>query len=73
MEKMITKCSYWPGVACLVIALIWRAGTALGVFMPIYISPDRSVSYMSFLNGSLLFFTATVATACHAWVTSHKP
>lgn len=72
MEKLIANCSYWLGVGCLVVALVWRVGAALGLFMPGYVTPGHSVSYLTFLNGTILFFALTVATACHAWVVSQK-
>ena len=73
MEKLIANCSYWLGVGCLVVALIWRTGIAVGVFMPSLLTAGHQISQWSFVNGSILFFLATVATVCHAWITSQKP
>jgi hypothetical protein len=64
MEKNILKYSYWLGVLCVVIALVWRAATLAG-FLHISTTPVYSLTYMSFLKGALVFLLTTVATGAY--------
>ena len=73
MERNIVHWSYWLGIATLVIALVWRAINALGLWLPIDVTPGHSVWYMSFYKASLLFFIAAIASANYAWFKSQKP
>jgi hypothetical protein len=73
MEKNIVQWSYWLGIACLVIALVWRGFNAFGLWLPMNVTPGHSVWYMSFYKASLLFFVTTIASANYAWFNSQKP
>ena len=73
MERNIVHWSYWLGIATLVIALLWRALNALGVWLPATITPGNTVYYMSFYKGSLLFLVTAIASANYASFNSHKP
>ena len=73
MEKLIARSSYWLAVVCLVIAVIWRAFNALGLWMPLTIVQGHTIWYLSFFHGSILFFVATIATVCYGWLNSQKP
>ena len=73
MERNIVHWSYWLGIACLVIALLWRAFNALGIWLPATITPGNTVYYMSFYKASLLFFVAAIASANYALLKSQKP
>jgi hypothetical protein len=73
MEKLIARWSYWLGIACLVIAVVWRAGNACGFWTPMTIAPGHTIWYLSFLHASILFFVTTIATACYAWLNSQRP
>jgi hypothetical protein len=73
MEKHIVHWSYWLGIACLVIALLWRAFSALGMWLPATITPGNTVYYMSFYKASLLFFVAAIASANYAAFNSRMP
>lgn len=72
MEKLIARWSYWLGIACLVIAVAWRTVNAFGLWMPINVTPGRSIWYWSFFHASILFFVTTIATACYTWMGSQK-
>lgn len=65
--------SYWLGIACAVVALVWRGLHALGVPDRIAYSIDRSVGYPGFLSGSFLFLLIAAATAGYLWVNEKKP
>jgi hypothetical protein len=73
MENLIARSSYWLGIACLVISVIWRALNAFGFWLPLKITPGHTIWYLSFFHASILFFVATIATACYAWFGSQKP
>jgi hypothetical protein len=73
MEKLIAHWSYWLGIACLVIAVMWRTVNAFGLWLPLNVTPGHTIWYLSFFHASILFFATTIATACHAWLTSQKP
>jgi hypothetical protein len=73
MEKMIARWSYWLGMVCLVIAVIWRAVNACGFWLPMTITPGHTIWYLSFFHASILFLVASIATACYAWFNSQKP
>jgi hypothetical protein len=74
MEKQIARVSYWLGIACLVVAIGWRAGNAAGLWLPPTpaVAPGRTVSYWSFYHGTMLFFATSVATTCYGWLNSQK-
>jgi hypothetical protein len=64
--------TYWLGIATLIVALLWRAFNALGMWLPMQISPGQTVYYMSFYKASLLFFVGAIASAGCAWFKSQK-
>ena len=72
MEKLIARWSYWLGIACLIIAVVWRVLNAFGLLVPINVTPGHSIWYLSFFNGSILFFVTTIATACYAWISGQR-
>ncbi len=73
MEKLIARSSYGLGIACMVIAVIWRAVNALGFWLPMTVTPGHTIWYLSFFHASILFFLTTIATAGYAWLNSQKP
>ena len=73
MEKLIARWSYWLGIACLVIAVIWRGVNAFGLWLPVNVTPGHTVWYLSFFHASILFFATTIASSCYAWLNLQKP
>ena len=73
MKKLIARLSYWLGIACLVIAVIWRALNAFGFWLPLNVTPGHTIWYLSFFHASILFFVTTIATASYAWLKSQTP
>ncbi len=67
MEKHIITWSYWLGLASVVVALVLRAFNAFGIWLPQTLAQGRTVWYMSFYKGALLFFLIAIATANHTW------
>ena len=72
MEKLIARLSYWLGIACLVIAVIWRIVNIFRFWQSSAGTPG-AIGHGAFLHASMLFFVATVATVCYAWLNSQKP
>lgn len=72
MEKLIARWSYWLGMACLVIAVVWKI---VNVFRSWHSSAAAGgpLGHVAFMHGSILFLVATIATACYVWVNSQKP
>jgi uncharacterized membrane protein YbjE (DUF340 family) len=65
MEKQLSALGYWLGLICTVLALIFRAFTALDVILPHMGAPGgHAISYMSFLHGAVLFFLLAIASWC---------
>ena len=67
MEKHIVKWSYWLGMVSAVIALVLRAFNVFGIWLPVAITQGRTLWYMSFYKGALLFFLMAIATANRIW------
>jgi len=65
MEKQLSALGYWLGLICAVLALIFRASTALNIIPPHMGAPGgNAISYMSFLHGAALFFLLAIASWC---------
>ncbi len=72
MEKYIITSSYWLGLASAVIALVTRALNLFGIWVPQTVEQGRTVWYMSFYKGALLFLLISIATANYTWARSQK-
>ena len=70
MEKHLVPWSYWLGIACFAIALVWKAWSAFGMLLPKSMASGQTISYMTFYKGGALFFLVTIATANYAWFNS---
>ena len=59
MEKYIGQWTYWLGLACSVLAMIWKGLEFLRVL------PDRfgSLGYLTLYKGGLLFLVIALATS----------
>jgi hypothetical protein len=68
MEKQITQWSYWLGLVCSLLAMIWKGLEFLKV-MP---EGFGSLGYTSLYKGGLLFLVITVATAGYVAVKGQK-
>ncbi len=72
MLQYAVRWSYWLGIVCAVVTLVWRGLHALGVPDRMVYSIDRSVGYLGFLNGAFLFLLIAAATAGYLWVNEKK-
>jgi uncharacterized membrane protein YhaH (DUF805 family) len=72
MEKLIARSSYWLGMACLAVAVIWRVAI---VFRSVQ-SPaatGAAIQPGSMMHASILLFVASIATTCYSWLNSQRP
>jgi hypothetical protein len=72
VEKQIVTVSYWLGLLSALIALALRALNLFGVLTPTVVQQGRTLWYMSFYKGALLFFLIAIATASYASVRGEK-
>ncbi|MBI3663543.1 MAG: hypothetical protein HY234_10920 [Acidobacteria bacterium] len=72
MEKKIVQYSYWLGMLCVVVALVWRAANAMGFWLSTYVQ-GVSVYYLSFYKGALLFLLVCIATGTYIQSGKDKP
>ena len=70
MEKHLVTWSYWLGIACFAIALLWKAWSAFGMWLPKSMAAAQTISYMGLYKGGLLFLLVTIATANYSWFNS---
>jgi len=67
VEKHIANWSYRLGMLSAVIALVLRACNVFGIWLPTAITQGRTLWYMSFYKGALLFLLMSIATANQIW------
>ena len=71
MDKQICKVSYWIGLLCTVIAIIARGLAMIGVMAGHLAGSSAAgrvpLSYKSFLDGAMLFFLMSIASAVGMW------
>ena len=72
MEKRLVTVSYWLGLLSSLITLALRSLNAFGILTPTVVQQGRTIWYMSFYKGALLFFLIAIATACTASVRRGK-
>jgi hypothetical protein len=67
MERQILNWSYWLGLACLIIAVVWRIVNLFGLAL------GSSTFPLTFYQGSLLLLVAAIASASYAGFKSQRP
>jgi hypothetical protein len=72
VEKQIVTWSYWLGMLSSLIALVLRALNAFGILATTVVQQGKTLWYMSFFKGALLFFLIAIATASYSWVRGEK-
>jgi hypothetical protein len=72
MEKHIIKWSYWLGISSVALAFLARAVNILGPDSLHFATKGNPVGYHSFLDGAVLFFLTTIATASYSWFNSQS-
>ena len=71
MEKRITEWSYWLGILCVVVALIWRGLNTLGLFGA-DIRAAQTIWHTTVYKAAILFLVTAIATANYTWARSQK-
>ncbi len=75
LEKQLTMAAYWTGIVSTVLALILRGLAVLGIFvfpsMPLA-GGKIPLSYRTFLEGAVLFFTMAIASTVVGWAKAQK-
>lgn len=72
MKKQIVIGTYWLGLISTLIALVLRTLNIFGILAPSVVRQGRTLWYMSFYKGALLFFLVAIATACYAYVRGER-
>jgi len=72
MEKHIVTWSYWLGMLSALVCLALRLLNMFGILTGRVIEQGRTLWYMSFFKGALLFFLIAIATAGYAAVRGQK-
>ncbi|HVP43391.1 MAG TPA: hypothetical protein VMS96_08150 [Terriglobales bacterium] len=65
MHRQIARYSYWIGVVCVVIDVVWRIVEAIWVQAP---GPIHGVWRETFRNAAIVFLMLSVASVAHAWL-----
>ena len=73
MQKHLIGWSYWLGIGCFAVALVWKALIAIGVLTPRGIFAGQAVWYMSFYKAGFFFLLLTIATANYRWFNLRIP
>jgi len=71
MLQHIVRWSYWLGIACGVITLLWRGFVAVG-FQEYIQYGERQLTWNAFLNGAVLFLLIAAATGSYLSTTASK-
>ena len=66
MTKQITEWSYWAGLVCAAVAVVWRGLGFLGLGPMELVWGERAVGITTLYKAALLFFVLAIAGASHA-------
>jgi hypothetical protein len=69
VEKQILRWSYWLGLVCLVVGVIWRLLATVGL-MPMAL---KIVAYTTIYRGGGFLLVVAIASAAHLWAEAQKP
>ena len=76
MEKQLSMAAYWIGMISTLVAVIMRGLAAIGVFAFPYVTNPTGgkipLSYRTFLEGGILFFTMAIASSVIGWVKGQR-
>jgi len=73
MERHIAAWSYWLGVTCAVLALLWRALNTLGLRLTEIPVRVFAIAPMTLFKGAVLLLLTGVATANYVWLKRQMP
>ena len=72
MERQICTMSYWIGLLSALICLVLRGLNIFGILAPNVVQQGKTLWYMSFFKGALLFFLIAIASASYASLRGEK-
>ncbi|HMD42691.1 MAG TPA: hypothetical protein VKH45_06425 [Candidatus Acidoferrum sp.] len=61
MDKKLSVVSYWLGIGCVVMTIIFRALAALGIWPNIVPASGAGISYNTFHHAAELFLLVAIA------------
>jgi hypothetical protein len=70
MVKLIGQWTYWAGISCSIISLLWRLANAFSFLPGSTMRTGVDISYLSFLHFAFLMFIVTMATGCYSFLIS---
>jgi hypothetical protein len=62
MDKKISVASYWLGIVCVVLTVIFRGLAAVGIWPALVPANGASLSYNTFRGAAELFLVLTIAS-----------
>ncbi|HKM80356.1 MAG TPA: hypothetical protein VJY15_05280 [Candidatus Acidoferrum sp.] len=62
MEKQIAVVSYWLGMVCALLTIVFRALAAFGIWPNLVPAAGAPITYYTFLRGGVLLFLASIAS-----------
>lgn len=69
MDRQIARLSYWIGLVCLVVSVVWRVVMMVAHAVPEKLGP---VSYTSFWKVGGLLLLLSIASVNYAWLEEKK-
>jgi hypothetical protein len=68
MDKRISIVSYWAGILCVVLTIIFRILAAFGIWLQLVPANGAGISYNTFRGaGELFLILAIAAKLMHHW------
>jgi hypothetical protein len=61
MDKRIAVMSYWAGIACVVLTIIFRGLAAMGIWLQLVPAGGAWISYNTFRGAAELFLLLAIA------------
>ncbi len=72
MEKQITEWSYWAGLACAALAVVWRGLSIVGMMQVEFGTGGKAMGTITLYKAALLFFVVAIASANYVWSKEQK-
>ena len=63
MDKKISVASYWLGIACVVLTIIFRGLAAFGIWPMLVPSNGAGITYVTFEQAAVVFLLLSIAAS----------
>jgi hypothetical protein len=73
MEKLIALASYWLGLICVVLSLLFRVFATFGIALAYTPANGLAISYNSFFHGAIVFLLLSGASSLLSASRSERP